>query len=420
MGGKTLIAFVSCFVVLLVRIYSDHEYYINQRIPIHATFKNVSPYIVQLDYIPTASFSPSKMTELTPSASVVVNTFVSHQFKAHSGHHNQYFTISANRHLYEIDFKNNGERPATPMLSTTLLTEGILTAFAPLQQILSLSLQAILLLSAIVLFFKFGNNSAKDDQFIISPISSKALTTHHMLKFLAVVVMISDHFGKVFFAGNQWLEIPAQSGCALFFYFLIGTNSKKWNTSAFKILICFFFLHYLVEVQNLNAFTLLTIAFVRMILPLVPLEKYGWISNACFVCGLLIIDPLFDNVLGWAYGARSLLIAGAGYLLTSNPVIDANTLPGSIKKGFLWLVIGTILHLYQTYQNLLFPLSDHLLQTLTLVSFWAGACYLMATYRYEQITMGVFNRFIRFVSAYSLEIYVIHFLIIKVLVMQYF
>lgn len=238
---------------------------------------------------------------------------------------------------------------------------------------------------------------------------SRVLTTHHLLKAYAVMCMLADHCGKVVDVASEFkylLTLPAASGGALIFYFLIGANSKPefWSVGVTGLLVLHLFMEsVLFELPEITFETLVTIAFLRFVLPRIDLRTTGravFVAVAFGTCHILF-GPWGFGIL--SYGGASLCFGLAGSL-------TANGSAKAASQAWAWLALGTAFNLSLLVRNTLIPAEIGLFVSTACFGAALAQGVLLNQYvhRHVIISSSLVAAVVRLLSRFSLEIYVGH------------
>lgn len=238
--------------------------------------------------------------------------------------------------------------------------------------------------------------------------------THDTIKFLALMTMIIDHFGL--YVIPNFLECRAVGRVAMpLFLFLVGYTHNSDKKTRYSILfyglILYFFNYFfyvwvsggdfLVIKGIMPANILITIFISRYVLTLLA----KCVKDAYNLIGLMILSlalyiftsPFFE------YGTLAFLFAMSGKLIRTKQfgVIVSNT-----------FLISTILF-YTAIQSLMF--SFDILSVIIFSVLMVGVMILMCAYTFKTISISnnMADCTIKFISRYSLQIYVIHVVLFK-------
>jgi hypothetical protein len=240
----------------------------------------------------------------------------------------------------------------------------------------------------------------------------KDLTSYDFLKTIAVTLMIVDHITAFFFPKILWLRVLGRL-CVPIWFFLIGYAKSRdlgwrmWVGAAILIASDLAMGWYFFTMN-----ILVTIILVRLIIDPVMkmLQKHAiifWTGVVFFLILIPFTRLLFD------YGTQGMLLALFGYL-----VKHSKELPKLQKQIHPYMIL--VLACFTGVQWLSFNFS--VLQVMAL--FWGNAVVMLTLLHFRPETYpGVTNtlpsafvRLIRFTGRRTLEIYVAHFLLIKLYV----
>jgi hypothetical protein len=240
---------------------------------------------------------------------------------------------------------------------------------------------------------------------------SSAVTSHDLIKAIALYIMIVDHVGLFYCDNNHFLRVIGRAGLPVWF-FLVGYNFK----SSIKIII-----------------NLLPLALILECARFIMLDQKIIVLNALFsmmICGLVleIYQAYLTKYLvcnKWAQA--NLLFITACITILLYPVTYVH---------FEYGILGIVLALYG--YNCRHIIGDRLLQTIA-VAFMAVLTQIMAfnfntinsivctvllcttmcvLYRYKVFAVNISNniltRLINISARYSAYIYVIHLIVFSV------
>jgi hypothetical protein len=242
--------------------------------------------------------------------------------------------------------------------------------------------------------------------------STPTLTDHHVLKVAAVLAMIVDHVGRTWYPEDPRWTFPAQMQCAMFFYWLIGTNSAHWKLD-YWVMAKFLALEYIVgPPARIEVYTLVTILVIRCLLGHWMTGGHATLLfHGGLVGALMLIDPVLGNEgLGLAYGARSFLYAGAGALKFAHD-----------QAWRLWFAGAVMLHAHKTLLHVLHGAPENSIGLgylfLVVMILQAGVLMRMpATAKSDSLSRYVpagLHPMLAWISRKSLATYTAHLIVLK-------
>jgi hypothetical protein len=227
------------------------------------------------------------------------------------------------------------------------------------------------------------------------------ITSYDVLKTLAVFLMIVDHVGFFFYPDIEMLRVIGRLSAPIWF-FLIGFARARDVPFSWM----FWFVTDLVLSVSLGfeakANVLLTLALVRLSLDaigplLIPRNHF----TIAFFVFALVLTPLSQNWLD--YGAYAWPLAAIGYWARTDGT-----------KGWPWM--AAVLFGYFAIESLHFDFSDA-----AMIVFAGGLVCLMALLATfdpnarMRVSTGWTAALYHFCGHYSLIIYVLHFMALKIL-----
>jgi len=240
-----------------------------------------------------------------------------------------------------------------------------------------------------------------------------AVTNLDIIKTVAVIFMIIDHIGFYFFPDNMWYRAVGRLGGVPVWFFLIGYASSrdipnKWLIGALILSVVDFAL-----INHIFAFNVLvTLILARLCID--PVMRFVLRSRYLFWFSAVLL-ALFYIPSNWVmeYGSLGLLCATVGYLTRHRDQLYAQTfLTKRDYHGALVFMIVAITMLqtsvfgFDFYQSALVAVGSGLF-TIALVT--------MDGSTYPQITNNLAKGFFQFSGRKTLEIYVAHLVIFKII-----
>jgi drug/metabolite transporter superfamily protein YnfA len=283
-----------------------------------------------------------------------------------------------------------------------------------------------------------GTNSTVAD---VAVPAREPFVHRQVIKCYAVVNMIVDHVAYALIRDNKplqtWFTIWADAGGSMhLFNWLVGYNVQSSSTrnSEISLLAAFLFLNTLVELPRPITYeTLLSICLTRWLLqtPLFrvsapsgtcALAKAPIVLHALLICAMLLVGKIVSTE-----GLKLVHMVGVLYAVNGRlfAVRDVDT-----ATRLLWLVTAVVVTILSAWYNFHTVHAASGMQyaygavfvTLTLLNAWAvnGAAFTITAatendlcpvrYRADNTVGAV----VRWVAHHSLELYVGHFLLLKV------
>lgn len=225
----------------------------------------------------------------------------------------------------------------------------------------------------------------------------RALTSHHLLKALALVGMTLDHIGAFFFPDLLWLRVAGRVTVPIWF-FLIG-QSPSYRVGGDLILWAgvLLLLNPLLGGALFPSNVLVTIILCRLVLTQV--EKRGLFRKEplSLLVASLVLLPLFFLM---EYGTLGFLFALLGYVLREGRLATWQGRMVAVMAPLLYLLVETHVLTYSTAQLIVMVVGLGVVMLFFL------------RFRYRAVTLprrlcwatsGLW-----FISHYSMQYYVIH------------
>lgn len=236
------------------------------------------------------------------------------------------------------------------------------------------------------------------------------ITSYDLLKTFAVIVMIIDHVGLFFMPDQTWLRSIGRLSYPIWF-FLIGFSSRRNVPKEFlySALILQVF-NYIAGIPQLALNILLTIALIRLIINKAALSFLNrpdifWTINIGLLFLIIPTSILFE------YGTQGLICAVFGHLIANKDKLDNK----SLIITYFGFTLVTCVMSQQFF--MLFPQAQ--LSFMGIATF----CLLLVLYNFKSVELlhlteklpKVFVKTLHLTGRYTLEIYVVHLALFKVL-----
>jgi hypothetical protein len=248
----------------------------------------------------------------------------------------------------------------------------------------------------------------------MNKIFTRNITSYDILKTFAVVTMIIDHIGFYFFPDQiSWRAVGRLS--APVWFFLIGYAQSRDVPKIFWIGAVAITVSRMVSgfyFFPLN--TLVTLALCRLLIDRVMTMTLRSYQSMIAVFIVLFFLALPTQVF-FEYGTLGLMFAMLGYMVRNRAAINMNVF--SFYAFFAGVIIS-----YLFLQIIVFPFTENELKFFTgAMMVVAGAFLIFAPAEYPKMTgaLGPIGAVIRFMGRYSLEIYVVHLVILGLVAMWF-
>ena len=234
------------------------------------------------------------------------------------------------------------------------------------------------------------------------------LTSYDILKSFAVVLMIVDHVGWLIFPQIEWFRVAGRL-CVPVWFFLIGYADTRdvpwrWYVAGVVLLVS----SLLVGLEPLPVCILFTFALIRKVIEpfwafIAARPVYFW-----WICLLLAFFSYVSDMLV-EYGTMGLLLALTGYVARHREAVEAD-----MGGGFVQTFTIVALAMYGVVESLSFGFD--LFGVMVLAAGLIGVFFALHDFTPKVMAgtgAGAHAPLIRFMGRYTLEIYVIHLLVLK-------
>ncbi len=137
------------------------------------------------------------------------------------------------------------------------------------------------------------------------------LSSHDLLKLVAVALMSIDHIGAYLYPDALWLRVIGRASFPLFFFLAGYAPASRWRWDIIWVALAV----ELVAVLTYHPLFPLNALFGFIIARLVVLRYHEVIVREPLMCWLLCLVFLTPTVLLWEYGTQACLFAIYGYLV---------------------------------------------------------------------------------------------------------
>lgn len=240
------------------------------------------------------------------------------------------------------------------------------------------------------------------------------ITSYDLLKTFAVIIMIIDHIGYYFFPDNEWWRAVGRVGFPIWFY-LVGHASGR-NISAKLIggAVFLFGMNALVGMALFPLNALVTIIILRLSIDhvMAPLKKVPALLWPVLMVMTVLILP--TNFM-FEYGTQAFLFAMFGYMVRHRDEL-------MFTRGDLQFFMVSIAAIFLAFQELAFQFSPWQFALMALGVL--GVCITLQDFRAKSYpSLDSLNRyfkgFLRLCGNYTLEIYVAHLTLFKIIALTY-
>jgi hypothetical protein len=245
----------------------------------------------------------------------------------------------------------------------------------------------------------------------------KSITTinsYDLIKFFAVIIMITDHAGLYFFPDTEWFRAVGRIGFPIWF-FLVGYARGREISKALlfgAIILTLYNFIAGMAVFSLNA--LVTIILIRLSLDMVMKIALKSVEALILVLTVLFALILPTDMFS-EYGTQGLVLAMFGYVIRNKPSIKG--LSANNLAFFMMLASAVIFVTAQQFYSW-FTLMPFLFMAIGSTA----VCCILYEFKpvdYPRLTriLGSAGAVVRFCGHRTLEIYVAHLLLFKSMAM---
>lgn len=237
-----------------------------------------------------------------------------------------------------------------------------------------------------------------------------------LIKTFAVIVMIIDHIGYYFFPEQEWFRAIGRIGFPVWF-FMVGYArgrelSNKLLIGALILLVANLALQ--LPLFPLNA--LVTIIFLRLLIDrfmdLILRTRYVfWLSAI-----LLVLFYMFSNMIT-EYGTIAMMFAVAGYLTRHKDKVETQSFMTNVDYILFMVLCFSSFCVLQTAQ---FGFNE--IQSIFMAVLTGATMFVLAVMRpmvFPEISHEPQKTILQFMGRRTLEIYVAHLLLFKVMMVLF-
>lgn len=240
----------------------------------------------------------------------------------------------------------------------------------------------------------------------------ETVTSYDLLKTFAVIIMIIDHVGYYFFPENDWFRAVGRIGFPIWFYLVGHASGRNISWKLFGGASLLLGLNYVVGMALLPLNALFTIILLRLSIDhvMAPLKKVPALLWPMLMLMTVLILP---TDLAFEYGAQAFLFAMFGYMVRHKDELR-------FTHHDLQFFVICIAAIFLAFQWIAFAFT--LGQFIVMAIGTLGVCIILQDFR--AMTYPALDRwpevvkvFLRFCGSYTLEIYVVHQALFKILVL---
>jgi uncharacterized membrane protein len=237
------------------------------------------------------------------------------------------------------------------------------------------------------------------------------ITSYDLLKSLAILLMIVDHVGFYFLPDEDWLRAIGRASMPIWCFLIGYANSRDlsrplWMGAALLILSSFLFGGQIFPLSMLVTIILMRLTLDR--LAKFAFKNWEVLIYTCFSLTVLILPTMFF----FEYGTAAFLLGLCGYYLRRRENVSL-----SHRAGLIFM--GACIFIHTLAEILIFNFEGN---EARLAAISIGAVSLLL-YQFRPkelpaLTEGLAQPFvtiIQFMGRYSLEIYVFHLILFRLI-----
>lgn len=241
-----------------------------------------------------------------------------------------------------------------------------------------------------------------------------AITSYDWLKTLAVLLMLVDHTGYYFFPEDNWWRVVGRL-CVPLWFFLIGyARSRDLDKRILVGALILTFADYAAGHYFIPVNILFSMLIIRIILdPVMQFCTKG--LEALAFTGLVVLLFALPSTMLFEYGFLGVMLAMLGWLMRHRDDPDSM---GEMTPGMMWIFVAFAYLSFVVLQGISFEFSRYQHMALAvgaLGSFWLVMNFQPRTYPALTEKLGPFAALLRFGGRRTLEIYVGHLILFKLL-----
>jgi hypothetical protein len=239
------------------------------------------------------------------------------------------------------------------------------------------------------------------------------ITSYDILKSITVIFMLIDHIGAYFFTGEEWWRTLGRFGFPVWFFLAGYALHKEIDKPLWAGALILIVGNLVLGQYSFPANALVSIIVVKLLIDKLGKFAFSGFENLIYLSFLLILLGHHSNY-AFEYGTLAILLGLFGYSVRHADELD---IARWVRILFSIFVV-TAITAFQIYEFNLNAVQS---------SVWACgmAMFSLIFYFFKPITFpkisSVIPRFlkllIQFMGRYTLEIYVIHLLLIKAMVL---
>lgn len=229
------------------------------------------------------------------------------------------------------------------------------------------------------------------------------LTTHHIIKVIALLIMTIDHMGAYLYPDDLWWRAVGRITFPVWFFLVGHALTYRIHRDTFLWALVLMLINPFLGNAALPLNALVTILACQIVL--MQVERRNWLALYPWTLIVGCVVFFFPSYALMEYGSLGFLYALMGYAVRSGRIDSAVGYAVTIF-ALAAFIGGMALSFEFTTLQMLFVIVGTTLVTMVLVNFTHRPVQVVWMPRYLQRTT-------RFLSRYSLQYYVVHRVILQ-------
>ncbi len=248
--------------------------------------------------------------------------------------------------------------------------------------------------------------------FIQKRYNISSLTSYDLLKSLALFLMVIDHVGYFFFPENEWFRVIGRASMPIWFFLVGYARGREIPRMLWVGALALIASNIVLGGELFPLNVLVSIMFVRLVVDKVSSITFrNW--EFMMYGGFLVTALSFATIPLFEYGTIGLLIAMSGYLARNSHEIDISERTQRIFMGFT-VAVYTLSQLL-IFRHLTKPEAQAMTICIGLVSIILYYFRPTEVPEVESKLPRFAVLFLQFTGRFTLEIYVIHLILFKLI-----
>jgi len=237
------------------------------------------------------------------------------------------------------------------------------------------------------------------------------ITSYDLLKFLTILTMVADHLGAYIYYGEPWLRVVGRWGFMVWFFLAGYAHTRALSKELIAGMLIIVGMNVVAGLPLLPLSALGSIVAIRLLIdPLAKLAFRSW--EILLYVSVIAICAAYPTGYLFEYGSLALLTGLFGYALRHQDEINLS------RRGIVTFGVSVVAILIG-YEIFTMPFT--IVQAIACSAgmlLVGGALFAFRPAQYPTLTQRLpppLVKVIQWGGRYSLEIYVIHLAILKVL-----